>query len=107
MTVPSIAPERREIPETVILSPDSISLRLTPNEMRKVAETTGQNLDALLGEDAEMADRMQTIVWIRLRREGHDLSWDQAGDIVVEFAAVDPTSAASSTSSPPFAGSGG
>ena len=96
-----------EVPEVVVLSPDAVSLRLTPNEMRQVADATGKPLDGLLGEEAEMADRLQTIVWVKLRREGHDLTWVEAGDIIVEFAAVDPTSGGPSTSSPDSADSGG
>ena len=82
-------------------------MRLSPNEMRKLKEATGFTLDGLLGEEAEMADRMQTIVWVKLRRDGHpDLTWEEAGDVVVEFVAADPTSGGPSTSSPPSAASG-
>ena len=50
---------------------------------------------------------MQTIVWVKLRRDGHlDLTWEEAGDMVVEFVAADPTSGGPSTSSPPSAASG-
>ena len=83
------------LPEVMELSPDNVTLRLTPNEMRQAAKATGLSLDHLLGEEADMADRMQTIVWVRLRRNGYpDVSWEEAGDVVVEFVAPDPTNAA-------------
>ena len=75
--------------------------------MRSLKQATGHTLDALLGEDAEMADRMQTIVWVKLRRDGHpELTWEEAGDVVVEFVATDPTNGEPSTSSPPSADTG-
>jgi len=99
-------PRPRDLPQVMQLTPDNVSLRLTPNEMRVVGEATGQPLEDLLGETADMADRTQTIVWAKLRREGHDVSWEQAGDVVVEFVTPDPTSGGPSTSSPPSADSG-
>jgi hypothetical protein len=38
-------------------------------------------------------DRIQSLVWIALRREGYDCSWDEAGDVRPDMteAAVDPT----------------
>ena len=38
--------------------------------MRTLKQATGHTLEELLGEEAEMADRMQTIVWVKLRRDG-------------------------------------
>lgn len=97
----------KPLPDVLELSPDSVGLRLSPNEMRTLKEATGRTLEALLGEEAEMADRTQTIVWVRLRRDGHpDVTWEEAGDVVVEFVAADPTSGGPSTSSPGSADSG-
>jgi hypothetical protein len=97
-----------ELPDVLQLSPDSIGLRLSPNEMRSLKQATGHTLEALLGEEAEMADRMQTIVWVKLRRNGHpELTWEEAGDVVVEFVAADPTNGGPSTSSPDSVDTGG
>ena len=81
-------------------------MRLTPNEMRVLQKATGSSLDELLGAEAEMADRMQTVVWVKLRRDGLDVTWEQAGDVIVEFETPDPTNGGPSTSSPPSADSG-
>ena len=101
-----LPPRPPEIPEVVVLSPDQVSMRLTPNEMRVLQKATGAGLDELLGEGAPMADRMQTIVWVKLRRDGFDVTWERAGDVIVEFVAEDPTKGEPSTSSPPSADSG-
>lgn len=85
---------------TVKGTPDT---RLTANEMRRLKLETGHTLDDLMGEGADEADRMQTIVWLELRRRGHDVRWDEVGDVAIEFqaAAEDPTNAGSPSNSPP------
>lgn len=82
--------------------PDKIKVsgNMTPNELRRLKELTGRPLSELLGgdpEDVDMApDRMQALVWIALHRDGFDVTWEQAGDVIPEQAeasAVDPTNA--------------
>jgi hypothetical protein len=85
--------------------PDSIRVaqNMTPNEMRLLKAHTGRPLSELLGgdpEDMDMApDRIQSLVWVALRRAGYEVSWDDAGDVLPDTseADVDPTSAAPST----------
>ena len=100
----------RALPTSVALSP---SMGLTPNEMRVLKEKTGRNLNELLGGDAEdmdaAPDRIQSLIWAQLRRNGyHDVTWEQAGDVLPEFEEPepDPTSAGSSSSSSTSAASG-
>jgi len=91
----------------VLNLPQSIRVAqtLTPNEMRALKAATGRNLNDLLGgeaEDMEQApDRIQSLVWVALRRAGHDATWDQAGDVAPDMTAdePDPTNGASSTPS--------
>ena len=48
----------------------------------------------LLGPEADDADRMQTIAWLRLRRDGNPVAWDECGDVGIEINvpdAPDPT----------------
>jgi pimeloyl-ACP methyl ester carboxylesterase len=55
-----------------------------------------RNLEATLQElFADEADAMQAMVWVKLRREGFAVSWDQAGDVEADMAdaPVDPMSA--------------
>ena len=54
-------------------------------------------IELLGGGDAEdldaAPDRIQALVWIQLRRDGHSPSWDEAGDVAPDFTpeAVDPS----------------
>ena len=45
---------------------------------------------------------MQTMAWLRLRREGFTPRWDECGDVTLEFQTEqpDPTSGEPSTTSP-------
>jgi hypothetical protein len=101
-----LPPQPKEIPDKLKLSTTEVDVRLTPNEMRHMREATGKQLTELLGEGAEESDRIQAIIWVKLRREGYELTWEQAGDILPEFEEPDPTSGDEPSSSPPSAGSG-
>jgi len=83
-------------------------MRLTPNQMRALKAETGMTLEQLIGDNAEDANRLQAIVWLELRRQGYEASWDEIGDVAIEFQPEepDPTSGGSSTSSPPSVASG-
>lgn len=78
---------------------------LTPNEMRLLKEHTGRNLNDLLGgdpEDLDVApDRIQALVFVQLRREGYEVTWDEAGDVLPDYTPEppDPTSSAPSKAS--------
>lgn len=94
----------RPLPDAVVVG---TTPRMTPNELRLAKAVTGRSLSDLMGDEA---DAMQTVVFLKLRRDGyHDVTWEQAGDVVaiLEDPAVDPTNADASTSSPHSAGSGG
>ena len=73
-------------------------LGLTPNEMRAYRELTGQPISSL-DEDAGA----QAMVWIMLRRAGHDATLAEAGDVELRRRSAptvaDPTVTASSPSS--------
>jgi len=79
--------------------------RLTPNELRVLKVTTGRTLQELFADEA---DAMQAMVWVKLRREGFSVSWDQAGDVEADMAdaPVDPTNAPVSQTSPRSVDSG-
>lgn len=79
--------------------------RLTPNELRVLKVTTGRSLADLFGDEA---DAMQAMVWVKLRRQGFAVSWEQAGDVEADMTppTVDPTNATSSPPSPLSADSG-
>jgi hypothetical protein len=88
-------PERPPpLPESVDVDPNSMDIRLAPNELRLLKAETGKTMAELLGEDAEDADRFQVTIWLKLRRLGHRPSYADCGDIAVAFVAEppDPTS---------------
>jgi len=97
------------LPESVRISPN---MSLTPNEMRLLKEKTGRALNDLIGGDIDdmdaAPDRIQSLVWVQLRRDGWELEWEQAGDVRPEFGEVvpDPTNAGPSPGSSGSAGSG-
>lgn len=88
----------RALPLTVALKR---GMMLTPNEMRLVREMTGRTLTDLLGGDENdmdaTPDRIQTLIWVQLRRDGFDPSWEDAGDVLPTYLQEppDPTSAGS------------
>ena len=79
------------LPATVTLAP---GMTLTPNEMRDLKAETGRPLGELLGgdpDDMEAApDRIQSLVWIALRRAGRTVSWDDAGNVAPEYREETP-----------------
>lgn len=83
------------LPEVVPLA--GVAESLTPNEMRALKDASGRTLTELLGGDPEDLDagpdRVQALLWVALRRSGHDVSWEDAGDVRPDFtpAPPDPT----------------
>jgi hypothetical protein len=79
--------------------------RLSPNELRTLKVLTGRTLQELFSDEA---DAMQSMVWVKLRREGYTVTWEQAGDVEAEMGAdpADPTKLGSSQMSLPSADTG-
>jgi len=90
--------------------PDSVKVsatpRFTPNQYRRLMAATGLDLSKLM---ADAANVMQACVWFALAEAGHHPTWEEAGDVHIEFevAAADPFSDASVTTEPPSAATGG
>lgn len=103
----NVSPLPERLPDSVEVSQNP-DLRMSPNLIRALKAQTGKTLDELLGESADEADRVQTIVWLQLRRQGFDAPWAEVGDVALEYVEEepDPTSGEPSTSSPPSATSG-
>lgn len=83
----------------------------SPGAQRELKAQTGRGFDALCGPDADGADRHQTLIWMKLRRDYPGLRWDDCGEVEVEVdddttLAVDPTKLSDSGTSPPSAGTG-
>lgn len=102
-------PETPPLPDFIVVSAQPGEFRLSPNELRRLKDETGRTLTELVGDDADEADRMQALVWLKLRRDGYrDVTWDEAGDVEVEYSepTPDPTNAARSMTSPDSATTG-
>ena len=82
------------VPDFIVIS-GAAGFRLSPNQIRALKAETGKTLTELMGDDADDADRMQSMVWLQLRREGRTVKWDECGDVAVDYeeALPDPTSA--------------
>jgi hypothetical protein len=99
-------------PEIALPTSIRVSSTMTPNEMRALKAATGRRLTDLLGGDEDdveqLPDRLQSLVWIALRRDGYDVSWEDAGDVLPDMteATPDPTRPASSSSSSASAAGG-
>lgn len=104
---PAVTNLPRRLPESIRVASD-----WTPNELRRLKAETGRALQDLIGGDEndmdKAPDRIQSLVWIALRRAGYDCSWDEAGDVRPDMseAEPDPTPPGSSISSSRSAGSG-
>ena len=107
MADPERVTELKPLPTSVSVS-QAGDFRMTPNEMRELKAATGKTLTDLMGDEGEDADRVQALIWLQLRRDGYEPSWEQAGDVSViyEGEVADPTSAAPSKSWPLSADSG-
>lgn len=102
---------RYELPELIHLYAGEARRIPAPGTQRELKAQTGKSWDALCGPDADGADRIQTLVWMKLRRDHPGLRWDACDgvDVQVEDGALepaDPTVLAGSASSPDSAGSG-
>jgi len=82
----------------------------SPGTQRELKAQTGRAWDVLCGPNADSADRIQTLVWMKLRRQYPGLRWEACEDVGVEIEEgaldVDPTRHVASESSPASAGSG-
>lgn len=92
MAEPELVQLPKALPESVTITQTSGS-RFTPNELRRLKLETGKGLTELLGPGADDADKMQTLVWLRLTREGHVVKWEECADVWVniEVEPDDPT----------------
>ena len=77
----------KALPESVVVR-GTADVRMSPNDMRALKAETGRTLTALMEGDDD-ADRMQAVVWLRLRRDGYELSWEDAGTVAIEFQGED------------------
>ena len=98
-----------QLPEVVELyREDFAQMGFTGRELAAIKERTGKSLSEVL-DDEHSDDRFLVFAWLKLRREGYRLEWDDMLDIVVKIKpseSLDPTNAGRSETSPPSATTG-
>ena len=109
-TEPELDHEPPELPELIHLSAADSSRVPSPGTMRALKAETGRSWDELMGENADPADRFQTIIWQRLRKTVAGLRWDDCADVELQIddaaAIADPSKGSGSERSPVSADSG-
>lgn len=102
---------RLSLPEVVTLTKTDLQQFPSPGTQRALKAELGRDFLALVGPNADSADRTQTQIWMHLRKTIRDLRWDECEEVALCFADadaadVDPTLLAASALSPPSADSG-
>jgi hypothetical protein len=106
---PAPVDRRLSLPAVVAMSATECGRVPSPGTQRALKAQTGKGFDELVGANADTADRFQTFIWMKLRRDIPDLRWDECGDVEIDIeegAFADPTKLAVSASSPPSVASG-
>jgi hypothetical protein len=98
---------KRRLPEVVEFDVNAGMPPHSPRETSMLKEMTGRSFQELAGEGADDGDRERVLVWFKLRRLGFEPTWEETGDVLIEYVTPNPPSGGDSTSSPPSAGSGG
>lgn len=101
---------RPELPEVLVLTQAQANRIPSPGTQRALKAETGRSWEALVGPEADAADRFQTMIWIQLRRTIPGLRWEDCSDVDVQVeegvAGLDPTRLGASESSPLSVASG-
>lgn len=97
-------------PTTVVLAKEDLANpRFSPRELRILRERLGMSLGTLMAAE-DNDEKFTALAWLKLRRTGVPVEWDDMDDVVIELrlteSALDPSSAASLNSSSISAGSG-
>jgi hypothetical protein len=101
------------LPEFVTVTKADLQGFPSPGTQRALKAETGKDYLTMVGPNADSADRTQTQVWTKLRREIPGLRWgdcEEVGLLIDDadaVAAVNPTSFDSFAPSPGSADSGG
>jgi hypothetical protein len=102
--------EPRQLPELIHIAAAEAGRIPSPGTQRALKAETGKTFDEMAGPDADGADRIQTLIWMKLRRTYPGLRWDECADVDVQIEEgaldLDPTKLVASASSPPSVDSG-
>jgi hypothetical protein len=96
------------LPREVTLNTDDSRIGFTPRELDLIKERFGQTLTQIIA-DPELGDeKLLALAWLKLRRDGHAVTWDDMREIVVWMGdePPDPTSVPPPATSPASVASG-
>ena len=99
------------LPDVVVVTLAEMQQFPSPGTQRALKAQLSKDYLALVGPDADSADRTQTQIWTHLRKTIPDLRWEDCAEISMQIAdadavAVDPTQLSGVVPSPPSVGSG-
>jgi len=98
------------LPDIIEITTAEASRIPSPGAQRALKAETGRSFDELCGANADGADRTQTMIWMKLRRDRPGLRWGDCDEVTVQVDGgvldVDPTKLVASVISPPSADSG-
>jgi hypothetical protein len=77
------------MPRRLSFTQDMIG-ELTVGELELLEDRTGRPLSRLFDDDAPRGKLLHALAYIQLRREDPDVSWDDAGDVIVELEPDEP-----------------
>lgn len=100
-------PQRPALPDVIEIDPTEGMPPHSARETSLLAQLSGKKLEELVGDNADQGDRERVLVWFRLRRLGYEPTWDEAGDVLINYVLPNPPSGGASTGSPPSATTGG
>ncbi len=78
----------------IVIDTGDLAIRFTPRELRLIREHTGRSYSEISADETS-DDRFTVMAWLKARRDGHPVDWDDMDDIVISItnSAVDPTTA--------------
>jgi hypothetical protein len=99
---PSSNGARADLPKTVAIE---TAPTFSANQLRVIRAVSGLPLEQALGDQENV---WQALAYLELRRQGYELTWDEAGEVGLELGTEepDPTSLGNATASPHSADSG-
>ena len=83
---------RLSLPDVVTLTKADVAQFPSPGTQRALKAQTGRDFLAMVGPDADSADRTQTQIWTFLRKQIPDLRWDECDEVALAISDEDMTS---------------
>ena len=89
-----------DLPEVVELSTIELQQFPSPGTQRDLKAQTGRDYMAMVGPDADSADRTQTQIWTKLRKAFPGLRWEDCAEVSLQITDTDAAAALANPSRP-------